>query len=442
MLIGGGLVAVRLSQSPDGPAVDKPAKPPVVVLDHDHDGLLDREEVAGWRTVGGREYRTDPHKRDTDGDGLTDGEEAGPRAESESAEATFAGRSDPTKSDTDSDGLSDAVETGELAEDAPTGSPYYVVSNPTVADTDKDGIGDGDEYFLDMDPRLSDTDNDRLLDNVELAFGSDPTLANPDGDSYSDSAEYKRKSNPLSYDLTSKQRVAASEAGLKFGDCDECALKSGLRVEQIESVEYLAGHFVSGMAVYGDFRDFALDIWKQKFIAAGIAVLGLLPFIGDSSKAVAILVKFAKRGDRAERAVRDVTEKLPISAQAKKQVLDRLPSRVGKLPMELSGGPRTNVVYKGHDYVGITDDFARREAQHLSAGRSFTPTPIRGATNLSRGQARSIEQACIVQGGRKLTGGALQNQINSIDPKLPYYQDAVRYGTRYLKKVGGTCPTG
>jgi len=52
--------------------------------------------------------------------------------------------------------------------------------------------------------------------------------------------------NPLSFDLTGEEKVEATEDGLKFGDCDQCAQDAGLRTEQIESAEYLAGHFVSG----------------------------------------------------------------------------------------------------------------------------------------------------------------------------------------------------
>ncbi len=124
----------------------------------------------------------------------------------------------------------------------------------------------------------------------------------------------------------------------------------------------------------------------------------------------------------------------------KQRILAGLPSRVGRLPAELVGGPKIYVVYKGEDYIGITSDFAQRQAQHARAGRTFAPEQMQGATGLSRGEARAIEQACIVQGGLLPQGGALQNRINSIDPASSYYQAAVDAGLALLEKFAATCP--
>ncbi|CUR54669.1 hypothetical protein NOCA2210019 [metagenome] len=437
VLVLGGFTAFKLAPSKFASATDRI---PGVALDGDRDGIPDADEIAGWRTQAGADVRTDPSDPDSDGDGLSDGDEAGPASGDVDGETTYAGRSDPNRVDTDSDGLTDAVETGDVGDPASARSATYIVSNPLEVDSDHDGIVDGDEFFLDMDPLAPDSDDDGLLDQDELDFGSDPTNANPDDDSYSDSQEFERGSNPLSYDLTGDERVAAGKAGLKYGDCDECALDAGLRAEQIESAEYLAGHLASGVAGYGDVRDLALNLWKREFLDAGLSGLGLLPAIGDSSKAVALLSKFARRGDRAEQAVRDVTDRLPLSASVKNRILASLSSRVGKLPFELAGGPTTYVVYKGENYIGITTDFERRLAQHARAGRSFIPVPIPGASGLSRGEARAIEQACIDQGGLMSSNGSLENRINSIDPNHDYFTAAVDFGLARLKEVGGTCP--
>jgi hypothetical protein len=89
--------------------------------DYDADGLLDGEEVYV--------YGTDPLNNDTDGDGLLDGEEV-----------TIFGTS-PVAWDTDGDGLSDADEI------------YVHGTSPTTWDTDGDGISDGDEVnFMGTDP--------------------------------------------------------------------------------------------------------------------------------------------------------------------------------------------------------------------------------------------------------------------------------------------------
>ncbi|HEU5433390.1 MAG TPA: hypothetical protein VFU81_17125, partial [Thermomicrobiales bacterium] len=85
--------------------------------DYDGDGLLDGAEVY--------QYGTDPLNNDTDGDGLLDGEEINTYGTS------------PTSADTDGDGLSDADEI------------YRYGSNPTVYDTDGDGHPDGEEVIVD-----------------------------------------------------------------------------------------------------------------------------------------------------------------------------------------------------------------------------------------------------------------------------------------------------
>lgn len=427
------LAAYELAPTRVAPVVDRI---PGVTLDSDGDGLPDEVEAAGWRTRAGTTFRTDAHDPDSDNDGLSDGEEAGPpRAQGEDAE--YAGRSDPTSVDSDADGLPDPVEVGDLGSWVRTVT--YAVSDPLDGDTDQDGIGDGDEYLLDMDPSAPDTDGDGLLDLEELDFGSDPTLANADGDSYTDAEESELGSSPLAYDLDGSEKAAAGAAGAKYGDCTTCALGAGLRIEQVESAEYLAGHVASSVLVYGDLRDLALGIWQRKFAAAGLAALGLLPYVGDGTKAVAVLTSFAQRGDRAEQAVRAVTEKLPLSESVKIKILAGLPGRAGRLPLELTGGGATYVVYKGAGYIGITRDFALRKAQHARAGRSFTPQPISGLSELSFGQARSVEEACIAAGGLSATGG-LENKIHSINPRHSYYADAVEYGLSLLRDAGATCP--
>jgi len=409
-------------------------------VDTDGDGLPDVVEEAGWATPVGGVHRTNPASADSDADGLSDGEEAGLWLEDLDGVAVHVGLSDPNDADTDGDGLNDAVETGWPPATGEMRLIAFEVSNPRVEDSDGDGIWDGDEFLLDMDPLAVDTDADSLSDWEELEFGSDPTLADADEDGLGDADERDQGSNPLSYDLDSDEKRAAGEAGLKYGDCTECALDAGLRLEQIESPEYLAGHFASGVFGFGDLRDLALNVWKQKFVAAGVAALGLLPIIGDGSKAVSLLTKFAQRGDRAAEAVRLVTEKLPLPTSVKQKVLAALPSRVGRLPMELVGGPTTYVVYRGDDYIGITSDFMRRQAQHARAGRSFVPTQLPGATGLSRGEARAIEQACIVEGGLASLGGGLQNRINSISPARTYYSAALDAGRAMLLRFGAECP--
>lgn len=442
VLVGGVVFAIKRPGAVPPVAAPVVDRIPGVELDSDGDGLLDELELGGWLTASGRGHQTDPYKSDTDGDGLDDSYEAGPRADFPDGSSTYAGRSDPTRVDTDADGLSDAVETGEIDAQLSASWTPYAVSNPLVADTDGDEIGDGDEYFLDMDPLDADSDGDGLFDVQELRFGSDPTLGNPDEDSYSDLEEFERNSSPLSYDLTADEKRAAGGAGATYGDCHSCALDAGLAIEQIESVEYLAGHIASSVAVYGDARDFVVNVWKGEFLDAGESALAAIPYAGDAARTASLLTTFAKRGDRAEDAVRLATEKLRLPESLKARIFATLPSRVGKLPRELAGGAHNYVVYKGDDYVGITKNFDVRLAQHSRAGRTFTPAVIPGAEGLSFGEARAMEQACIQLGGLMTGGGSLQNRINSIDSSHAYAAAAVEYGFVRLKQIGGTCPIG
>jgi hypothetical protein len=85
---------------------------------------------------------------DTDGDGLTDDEEADLGT-------------DPELADTDGDGLDDGVEVDEA-------------TDPTNADSDGDGLGDGDEITAGTDPLVEDTDGDSYTDGDEVHGNTDP----------------------------------------------------------------------------------------------------------------------------------------------------------------------------------------------------------------------------------------------------------------------------
>jgi uncharacterized repeat protein (TIGR02543 family) len=111
-------------------------------------------------------YGTDPLVADTDGDGLSDGEE-------------HTRGTNPFSNDTDSDGLQDQVEVRQTG------------TNPLLADTDGDSVPDGAE----------DSDGDGLTNADEVTRGTNPGAVDTDGDSLSDSVEVlKTLTDPLDPD--------------------------------------------------------------------------------------------------------------------------------------------------------------------------------------------------------------------------------------------------
>ncbi len=102
----------------------------VALADDDGDGLSNLRES---------ELGTNPQNPDTDGDGLTDGEEV----------LRYA--TNPLNVDSDGDGVWD-------------GDEIQQGTNPNNPDTDGDGLTDGEERLIGSNPLLRDTDQDGLND--------------------------------------------------------------------------------------------------------------------------------------------------------------------------------------------------------------------------------------------------------------------------------------
>jgi predicted outer membrane repeat protein len=117
----------------------------VASADDDGDGLTNLEEYA---------WGTDPHNWDTDGDGLSDGDEVNIHS------------TDPLNPDTDGDGIPDGWEVQHGLDPL----------DPTDAnlDSDGDGLTDYEEYLLGTDPNNWDTDGDGISDGSEVNQGYDP----------------------------------------------------------------------------------------------------------------------------------------------------------------------------------------------------------------------------------------------------------------------------
>jgi len=130
----------------------------LVIGDRDHDGLSDVIET----TV----TNTDPDDPDTDGDGLSDGDEV---AGGNPNQYDPGIDTNPLDNDTDDDGLSDGT---EIRGDGPLTAP----TDPLDSDTDGDGVNDGVEVGV-TEPLPGGTSAGGIP-----FTGTDPTVFVPDAD--------------------------------------------------------------------------------------------------------------------------------------------------------------------------------------------------------------------------------------------------------------------
>jgi len=135
----------------------------------DGDEYTNHRETTGFVGAYGDRYTSDPQTVDTDGDGLTDGEEIvlEPNVKEQTLEVDVV--ANPRRTDSDYDGLTDydeyvrqesnkvryeAAANGQpLRWDSDGGSSFFATSNPMVQDTDGDGLTDAEERELHTDPR-------------------------------------------------------------------------------------------------------------------------------------------------------------------------------------------------------------------------------------------------------------------------------------------------
>ncbi|MEZ4265923.1 MAG: tandem-95 repeat protein [Myxococcota bacterium] len=152
--------------------LNKLSKPlEIDLFDTDNDGLSncvdDDDDGDGVSDVAEASLGSDPRVKDTDADGLEDGEE-----DANQDGITQSNETSPTKPDTDGDGLGDAF---EAASCYPLVGGGCGPSLGWLADTDGDGLQDG----------LEDANKNGVVDEGE----TNPVVANSDGDVSFDGSE-------------------------------------------------------------------------------------------------------------------------------------------------------------------------------------------------------------------------------------------------------------
>lgn len=168
-----------------------------------------------------------------------------------------------------------------------------------------------------------------------------------------------------------------------------------------------------------------LHLYSAWIGLAGDAI-DLIPFVtgvGETARVVSTAIDIADAVHDVDNGVEVVEESVKL---AKYLDVDVIPSTAKTLEnikdasKTLEAGDNyVYVAFKNNqlEYVGITNDFGRRHAEHLANGR-FTYEYING---LSRDSARIVEQTVIETFGMSKYGGPLSNRINSISIKNPLY---------------------
>jgi hypothetical protein len=263
-------------------------------LDSDGDGIPDRVEKAGWTVESGAVYRTDPKKRDTDGDGLTDADEAGAR----------------------------------IADGGSSGPRYRGYSNPASPDTDDDGLGDGGEADLSVDPLDPDSDGDGLSDGNEVEVtGTSPGVDDTDGDGFGDGYEETNREamglDPMLPDVkVSKMSYATDFAiGSLAGDAwrrDSFAWFAGNLASAGSSSIPGIGWIIGPVT---DLRDAIASAIQGDWVSAGFSATGVVPYAGDAAEIPGKALGFVARNPKMAAAVaaaivaiNKVPEKIKIKA--------------------------------------------------------------------------------------------------------------------------------
>ena len=319
--------------------------------------------------------------KDTDEDGLTDCEEEEGVHDSTSFDLVFT--SDPRVKDTDGDGLEDGDEVN-VDDRFKSGDVflYPVFSDPRNVDTESDGVDDATEADAGSRARSNETDGDGLGDLDEFTIGTDPISVDTDLDGYGDGAEHLDRAggfDPLvptevlsTWDYAG-HFVLGATCGELFGFCRR------------DSVAWLAGNISGGVFIVTDIRDAIGQLFSGELVGAGLSILSVVPVAGDALSVVAKAVKFITRvAGKAGDALKMVF-KSDLPQWAKLRILDDIAGSAVARAREPrchrrraratgQGGRRLQAPRRGD---GGSDCRGEERVRRLAYGRGNRPLELR-----------------------------------------------------------------
>lgn len=143
----------------------------------------------------------------------------------------------------------------------------------------------------------------------------------------------------------------------------------------------------------------------------------------ETAKAVGVVAATGSMID-APRPIE--TPNTPVPTETKVPVL----REQGNITVYRSFNEKTGEV----NYVGITNNIARRHAEHLR-NKGIDIIEIEGLTNLTDYDSHAVEQALIEIHLLEKNGGTLTNRINSIAKTNPKYAKSVSRGAEILREI-------